>query len=257
MADIPKTHPRYHSLMLRERLAFGLDNGLTSKKGLIAHGRGEAFYYMLGEKTHDFARESIDVSLAMLVEAERPIISVNGNTTALASDEIIDFAYALIKAGKDCAIEVNIFTFTKERADKICKFFTDKISEKGYKIDVLISRTEGALELPDIEHNRRFMHPDGLGRADVALVMLEDGDRCEALANSGRKVISVDLNPMSRSATKAHVNICDELTRCLVVMTNRLAEVSSLTSAERQKLISDFDSEKAIKRSLKALRESF
>ena len=40
---IPKSHPRYVSLMLREAITDGVEEGLTAPEGLIAHGRGEAF----------------------------------------------------------------------------------------------------------------------------------------------------------------------------------------------------------------------
>ena len=50
MVKIPTTHPRYESLMKREKLVAGIEAGITSKQGLIAHGRGEAFDYLIGER---------------------------------------------------------------------------------------------------------------------------------------------------------------------------------------------------------------
>ena len=50
MSEIPKTHPRAASLLIRQKLVKGFDAGLVAKEGLLAHGRGEAFDYMLGEK---------------------------------------------------------------------------------------------------------------------------------------------------------------------------------------------------------------
>ena len=47
------------------------------------------------------------------------------------------------------------------------------------------------------------------------LVPLEDGDRCEALVAMGKTVITIDLNPLSRTARTAHVTIVDELRRAL------------------------------------------
>ena len=41
--QIPKTHPRYESLMKREKIIEALDKGILAKAGLIAHGRGETF----------------------------------------------------------------------------------------------------------------------------------------------------------------------------------------------------------------------
>ena len=49
--SIPKDHPRYRSLMVRERLAEAVESGLVNPTGLIAHGRGEAFDYLMGERS--------------------------------------------------------------------------------------------------------------------------------------------------------------------------------------------------------------
>ena len=37
--------------MVREHLAEMVDEGLVNPTGLISHGRGEAFDYLMGEKT--------------------------------------------------------------------------------------------------------------------------------------------------------------------------------------------------------------
>jgi len=55
MPNIPKSHPRYESLRTRDLIAGGVEKGIASIHGLIAHGRGEAFDYLIGEKTNDFA----------------------------------------------------------------------------------------------------------------------------------------------------------------------------------------------------------
>ena len=49
MTVIPRSHPRYQSLLNREKLVKGFNIGLVAKEGLLAHGRGEAFDYLLGE----------------------------------------------------------------------------------------------------------------------------------------------------------------------------------------------------------------
>ena len=51
MDIVPKTHPRYKSLINREKITKALDEGILAKAGLIAHGRGEAFDYLIGEET--------------------------------------------------------------------------------------------------------------------------------------------------------------------------------------------------------------
>ena len=48
---IPKSHPRAASLYIREKLVQGYRTGLVVEEGLMAHGRGETFDYLIGEKT--------------------------------------------------------------------------------------------------------------------------------------------------------------------------------------------------------------
>ena len=50
MSDVPETHPRYLSLKIRDAITAGVEQGITSIHGLIAHGRGEAFDYLIGER---------------------------------------------------------------------------------------------------------------------------------------------------------------------------------------------------------------
>ena len=64
MSTIPKSHPRYESLMMREKLSDGFKKGFVHETGLIAHGRGEAFDYLLGEKTSDQADIAIKTAAA-------------------------------------------------------------------------------------------------------------------------------------------------------------------------------------------------
>ena len=92
---IPEGHPRYESLKIREKLAEGYRDGFTVLEGLIAHGRGEAFNYLLGEITVPPAREAIKAGAALLFLAEAPVISVNGNTAALCPEAMVELSKAL------------------------------------------------------------------------------------------------------------------------------------------------------------------
>src|SRR5689334_19944378 len=103
-SDVPPSHPRYLSLMARERIVHGVECGITSPHGLIAHGRGEAFDYLLGERTHAFAEKAVKTACSLLLAAQRPVISVNGNACALCPNELV----ALAKLTR-AALEVNIF----------------------------------------------------------------------------------------------------------------------------------------------------
>ncbi len=101
---IPKSHPRYLSLFYRDLLSEGVKMGLASLQGLTAHGRGEAFDYLIGEKTCPFALSAIKAAAAMLILAKYPVLSVNGNTAVLVPKEYIQLAKLL-----DAKLEINLF----------------------------------------------------------------------------------------------------------------------------------------------------
>ena len=213
MSHVPDNHPRAKSLKMRDRLVEGMHRGVVTETGMIAHGRGEAFDYLLGEKTHPFAITALETASAMLILARHPVISINGNVAALAFEELVQ----LERGHPKLRFEVNVFHFSRERAEAIVTF----LQEKGMKR--ALNSAEGNPEiLAELQSARRLMHQEGIAKADVVLVGLEDGDRCEALIASGRKVIVIDLNPLSRSAQKAHVTIVDEVTRALALLNQQI-----------------------------------
>ena len=61
MGEVPESHPRFASLMARKKLTEAVVTGLLADSALIAHGRGEAFDYLLQERTCDAARQAIRV----------------------------------------------------------------------------------------------------------------------------------------------------------------------------------------------------
>ncbi len=67
----------------------------------------------------------------------------------------------------------------------------------------------------DLSHDRRLVSSKGIYTADVVLVPLEDGDRCEKLVKMGKTVITIDLNPLSRTSRTATISIVDNVTRAL------------------------------------------
>jgi 4-phosphopantoate---beta-alanine ligase len=202
---IPKDHPRYRSLIVRERLAGFVREGIVSPEGLVAHGRGEAFDYLIGEKTTDSALLAEKTAAVMIHAAQHPVISVNGNTAALAAREI-----ALLQEVSGAVVEINLFHRTEERVRKITRL----LESNG--VTVLSGKAERIVPL---SHDRALSYPEGTGKADVILVPLEDGDRCEALLKMGKRVIAIDLNPLSRTARMASLTIVDEVTRALPKIT--------------------------------------
>ena len=121
---IPKSHPRYESLVLRDKIVKASEKGYLADSAMIAHGRGEAFDYLIGEKTTYPAKRAMYVAVAALLLSDNPVISVNGNATALAIDEIIELARAI-----DAKIEINLFYRTDERV----KLLTTLYRDHGYK----------------------------------------------------------------------------------------------------------------------------
>jgi len=200
---IPKSHPRYHSLILREKIADGVRKGIVHETGMIAHGRGEAFDYLLGEKTIPPANEAARAAAHYIKKASNPVISVNGNVAILAGRECIELAEAT-----GAKIEVNLFHRTEERVKKIIKF----LEEQGGKSILGENADE---RIPGLAHDRGKCCKEGIYSADVVLVPLEDGDRCEALKKMGKLVITIDLNPLSRTARNADVTIVDNVIRAI------------------------------------------
>lgn len=200
-SDIPENHPRRDSLLLREKLIEGQKKGLLAPVAAIAHGRGEAFDYLLGEITIPSAFEAIKDSAKILLNAKHPVICVNGNTSVLVKEEMLQLAKLL-----KCPIEVNIFYRTSERIKKLISLFNNNqgIEILGENPDALI---------PNLTSERAKCSSKGIYVADVIFVPLEDGDRCEALIKMGKKVITVDLNPFSRTARTATITIVDNIIR--------------------------------------------
>ena len=90
--NIPTSHPRAKSLKIREKLVSGFESGIVAKEGLIAHGRGETFDYLLGERTTKNAKQAIKKASLVLLSAKNPVISINGNTAALCLRELIQLS---------------------------------------------------------------------------------------------------------------------------------------------------------------------
>ena len=242
MSEVPKSHPRYESLRLREVIVAGVEEGVTSVHGLLAHGRGEAFDYLLGERTRRFAKKATRAAAAMLLTADRPVVSVNGNAAALVAGELV-FLAELIGA----PLEVNIFHSSKNRERAI----RNRLTSFGAK-QVLMP--DNITTLPGIDSNRRYAHPKGILRADVVFVPLEDGDRCEALVKAGKKVIAVDLNPLSRTARKAHITIVDNVIRALPNLLKQVDQLRKKPDSQLQTVVKEYRQRDELKEAVQTVR---
>ncbi|MBU0762081.1 MAG: phosphopantothenate/pantothenate synthetase [Candidatus Altiarchaeota archaeon] len=227
--EIPASHPRKASLDLRHRLTEGFAKGFVASAGLIAHGRGEAFDYLLGERTCVHADKAQETASALLLLAENPVLSVNGNVCALCPGEVVSLAKVV-----SAKVEINLFYRSVERI----KLIRDVLL--GYGADEVYGVGVGEKTIPGLDSER--------GRADVAqveadvvLVMLEDGDRAEALKSMGKKVVAVDLNPLSRTAQMADISIVDNVVRALPNMIEYAKKLKNKPDDELKSLVDGFD----------------
>ncbi len=237
---IPDSHPRSASLKTRHALIDGVKKSIVAESGLIAHGRGEAFDYLLGEKTHPFSIEAVRAAAALLFLADHPVICVNGNTAVLCPDEMIRFSN---RSG--IPLEINLFYRRPERYVAI----ENHLKAKGAR-KVLGADPEKFTELPGLESFRRVVDVDGVAKADVVVVPLEDGDRTEALVRLGKKVITIDLNPLSRTSLAADVTIVDNVLRVFPLLEETYF---SMDKDEAQEIINKYDNKAILEQSLETL----
>lgn len=240
MTVIPKSHPRYQSLLIREKLVKGFDSGLVAKEGLLAHGRGEAFDYLLGENTSKSAQKALKAAAATMILAKNPVISVNGNVAALCPKEIVKLANTV-----QAKIEVNLFYANQKRKQNIVL----TLKKCGAK-QVLGTDPKSSKRLVGIDSARRIVDKDGIFVADLVLVPLEDGDRTLALRKAKKKVITFDLNPLSRTAQTAHISIIDNVVRGINELTELCRKYSTKNEAELKKIVKNFDNKKNLEASI-------
>ena len=245
MTQIPKSHPRYISLKTRNKIVEGVEIGVTSIHGLMAHGRGESFDYFVGEKTNKFALKSIEAAAAALIFAKHPVISVNGNAAALVPNDLIRLSKIL-----NAPLEINIFHASKKRELNIKKFL-----EKNGAKNILLPQKK--FKIKYLNSNRKYINPYGIFFADVVFVPLEDGDRTEALIKNGKKVITIDLNPMSRTARTASITIVDNIIRVMPLLIKAI-EILRNTKTKKQlnKIIREYDNNKILGESLKKINSA-
>ncbi len=219
----------------------GVKSGITSVKGLIAQGRGEAFDYLIGECTTSSARAAERVAAAMLLLARTPVISVNGNAAALVPGELVELSTSL-----DAPLEVNLFYRTEERVLKIIEHLKAHGARRVLGADPDAS-------IPGLSSERGRVCSEGIYSADVVFVPLEDGDRCEALAAMGKQVIAVDLNPLSRTARCASVPIIDNITRAVPSIINSVRELKEQPEVYLHDIVEGYNNKKGLDATLETI----
>ena len=244
-STIPKDHPRYQSLKYRHKIIEGMKNLIVAEAGLIAHGRGECFDYILGEKTNEIAKKAIKSAVALLLIAEKPVISVNGNVAALVPHELVELSNVI-----NAPLEINIFYRKKGRIEAI-----KNVLKSAGAINLLGTNDLLMVQIEELSSNRRNVDPRGIKIADIVFVPLEDGDRTEALKKLDKKVIAVDLNPISRTALWADITIIDNIIRVLPEMIKIAKELKEFSKEQLNNILADFDNKKNIQDTLDLIIE--
>lgn len=220
--DIPPSHPRYASLMSREKIVEGLHTKVVTESGLIAHGRGESLDYFLGETTAEFGLAAARAAAATLLLSRHPVLSVNGNAAALVPEALVELSDVT-----GALLEVNLFYRTPGREEAV----EAALRRAGAKT-VLGVGADASATIDELQHARRIVSPRGILIADTVFVPLEDGDRTEALVKLGKTVITVDLNPLSRTARRSHITIVDNILRALPLMVQAARELRGKAESE-------------------------
>jgi 4-phosphopantoate--beta-alanine ligase len=242
---INSNHPRANSLNIRENLVEGFRKGLVVPHGLISHGRGEAFDYLVGEVTTKMALDSEIAAASLLLISEAPIISVNGNTAALCSSHLVKLSLIT-----NSLLEVNLYHKSKKRSDAIAVQLTKDGANKVY--GVMADKT-----ISGIASNRQFVDKNGIYKADTVLIAIEDGDRAEALFKMGKNVIAIDLNPLSRTAQNASITIVDNIVRAIPNLISLSMDLKNKDKSQLRKIVDKFDNDKNINKSIKLIRRGF
>jgi 4-phosphopantoate--beta-alanine ligase len=218
----------------------GCKEHVVAYAGLIAHGRGEAFDYLIGEKTIPSAARAARAAAAALLAAHHAVISVNGNTAALTPGEIIKLSQVT-----GALTEVNLFYRTSERENAI-----EKVLQKAGADRILGIGGAASARIPELESERRRVDPEGILIADVVLVPLEDGDRTEALVKLGKKVITIDLNPLSRTAQLSTISIIDNVVRAMPLLIREAERLRDRPVKDLQNIVKSYNNRKILKKAI-------
>ncbi|MGD1836214.1 MAG: phosphopantothenate/pantothenate synthetase [Nitrososphaeraceae archaeon] len=242
---IPQNHPRARSLHIRSLLTRGFNHGAVTPEGLIAHGRGEAFDYLLGESTSSFAHEAITAASCLFLLSDRPVISVNGNFAALCATHISELSDVT-----NSLVEINLFYRTKRRENIISEI----LQKNGVKRIYGLGDKTKLVKIPELHSERRNVDPDGIYKSDLVFVPLEDGDRTEALVNMKKKVITVDLNPLSRTARTANISIVDNIVRVVPTLIKITKSLKNKDKEFLRSILNDFNNKINLDNSLKIIQ---
>ncbi|KON29682.1 hypothetical protein AC482_05895 [miscellaneous Crenarchaeota group-15 archaeon DG-45] len=244
-AHVSEGHPRAGSIRIREQLAKHVETGVVALAGLIAHGRGEAFDYILGERTSPSAMQAITAAVAALILAERPVISVNGNVAALCAEELVKLSKA-----SGARLEVNLYHRLPGREAAIERLLREAGAEEVLGVGEVASA-----QIEEVNSDRRRVDPRGILSADAVFVPLEDGDRTEALRRMDKTVIAVDLNPLSRTAQLASITIVDNIVRAMPLLVSEVDRLRGRGADELRGMVAAFSNRDALSDAMRLMNE--
>ncbi|HET8793749.1 MAG TPA: phosphopantothenate/pantothenate synthetase family protein, partial [Nitrososphaeraceae archaeon] len=96
--------------------------------------------------------------------------------------------------------------------------------------------------------------PEGIFLADVVFVPLEDGDRTQALINMNKKVITIDLNPLSRTSQTATISIIDNIVRAVPELVKISKQLKQMDKKSLFAIFNNFDNRNNLDKSLRIIR---
>lgn len=107
----------------------------------------------------------------------------------------------------------------------------------------------------DLDHDRAIVDKEGIYSSDVVLVPLEDGDRCGTLVSMGKNVITIDLNPLSRTSLSSNVSIIDNITRAIPNMVQFAKEMKHNQTEELQSIVDSYNNDKVLSSAMYEMSE--
>jgi 4-phosphopantoate--beta-alanine ligase len=148
-----------------------------------------------------------------------------------------------VRLGKvtSAKLEVNLFHRLPGREEAINKI----LKEAGAK-EILGIGEAASERIDEVFSERRRVDPRGIFIADVVFVPLEDGDRTQGLVRMGKKVVTVDLNPMSRTAQLATITIVDNIVRAIPLMALEAEMLRDKSQEELQRIVLKYDHNRAL-----------
>ncbi|BDC35366.1 MAG: phosphopantothenate/pantothenate synthetase [Candidatus Methanoliparum thermophilum] len=228
----------------KEKIINGVKQGITSVNGLLSEGRGEIFDILMNKRLSIHSIRSIEVSVAQLLLAKNPVISVNGNTAVIVPKELIELSNTI-----NAPLEVNLFYRSEERVKNVVEYL------KKNGADVVLGAGDQTVRLEEIEHARGLVDERGIKVADTILVALEDGDRAEKLISMGKKIIAIDLNPFSRTANMASITIVGNVLDVIPAMISYAKQMKNMKREELDEIVKNFDNKEILRCQVKIFVE--